>query len=185
MLNPDAGQPYKEWSDEHWSILILQLLSETPHCLAINCSKSHPELEKILQDAPTQVQERIVWLRGISLLDLAAWLSTCGALITVDAGPQHLAHALDVSSLTLYGPMDERRWSDYFKRPIHRTLRGCACDLTPEEKRSLPLNQEMLCITPEYAWKELKELFSAENGQLEPFQPPGKLTFGEISPYTE
>jgi ADP-heptose:LPS heptosyltransferase len=80
----------------------------------------------------------------------------------VDAGPQHLAHGLGVPSLTLYGPMAERRWSDYWRRPIHRTVRAGACDLTPEERRGLAVNHEVLLIRPETVFPLLQELMSKE-----------------------
>jgi ADP-heptose:LPS heptosyltransferase/GT2 family glycosyltransferase len=174
MLNPDAGQPYKEWDDAHWAELARRLLAETPHSLAINANRPHPELETALLEAPSPAPERIHWLRHISLPDLVGWLATCRALITVDAGPQHIAHALDIPSLTLYGPMDERRWCDYFARPIHRTLRGCTHTLTVPEKHDRPLNQEVLCITPAAVFAQFQALAAAA---AETPQPSRDLTF--------
>jgi len=39
-------------------------------------------------------------------------------------------------------------WRDLLARPIHRTLRACTLDLTPEEKRGLAVNHEVALIPP-------------------------------------
>ncbi len=148
MLNPDAGKSFKEWTDEAWAETIQKLSARIPHLLSVNLSRPHPKLEEstrhALGDSP-----RVQWLRAEPLDFLIALLSLCRGIITVDAGPQHLAHALDVPSLTLYGPMDERRWGDFWNRPIHQTLRAGNFDLTPEELRGLPENHLMRLIKPD------------------------------------
>ena len=147
MLNPEAGKPAKEWTGEAWSDSISKLLEELPHVFAVNSSRARPELEEKVRSAVGD-NPRVQWFRDEPLDFLIALLSICEGIVTVDAGPQHLAHALDVPSLTLYGPMDERRWADAWQRPIHRTLRGGTHDLTPEELRGLPVNHLMSLITP-------------------------------------
>ncbi len=144
MLNPEAGTPYKEWTPQAWQRLADRILRQTDWRLVVNASRGESPLDGLVGLHP----ERMLVLRGEPIDALVAWLARCNLLITVDAGPQHLAHALQIPSLTLYGPMDERRWTDRWRRPIHRTLRACACDLTPEEKRGLPLNHEVSLIDP-------------------------------------
>lgn len=148
MLNPDAGQSNKEWTDEAWVHLMQSLIDELPHALVVNLSRPRPQLEAAAFAAMGSTP-RVQWLRQAPLERLIAQLSLCEGIITVDAGPQHLAHALGVPSLTLYGPSDERRWGDLKRRPVHQTLRGGSFDLTPEELRGLPENHLMRLITPE------------------------------------
>ena len=127
---------------------IAGLLGRLPHVLLVNLSRPRPELEERVRDSARE-DPRVQWLRAVPLERLIAHISLCEGLITVDAGPQHLAHALDVPSLTLFGPMDERRWADRWARPMHQTLRGGPFDLTPEERRGLPENHLMRLIEPE------------------------------------
>ncbi|MBX3728744.1 MAG: glycosyltransferase [Candidatus Sumerlaeia bacterium] len=42
--------------------------------------------------------------------ELGALLAQARVCVGVDSGPQHLAHAVGTPTLTLFGPMDERRW---------------------------------------------------------------------------
>lgn len=149
-INPDAGKPNKEWTDEAWAETIAGLAARLPaRRFVVNLSRPRPELEARLETLEPAARERTRLLRGEPLDRLIAALSLCESIVTVDAGPQHLAHALGVPSLTLYGPMDERRWADAFARPIHRTIRGGMFDLTPEETRGLPENHLMRLIRPE------------------------------------
>lgn len=153
MLNPDAGQPQKEWTDANWAALMERMRTRTDWKMVVNASRPHGELERLVPAG-----ERVMYLREAPLSELIAWMSQCRALVTVDAGPQHLAHALGVPSVTLYGPMDERRWRDRFRRPIHRTVRACCWDLTPEERRGLRENHQTALIGPAAVWTELEDL---------------------------
>ncbi|MCE5231548.1 glycosyltransferase [bacterium] len=154
MLNPEAGTPYKEWTPEAWQRLAGRILNETDWRMVINASRGASPLDDLIEQNP----ERMTALRQEPIDSLVAWLARCAMLITVDAGPQHLAHALDIPSLTLYGPMDERRWRDRWARPIHKTIRACMPDLTPEEKRGLPLNHEVTLIDPDKVFEQAHEL---------------------------
>jgi ADP-heptose:LPS heptosyltransferase/GT2 family glycosyltransferase len=157
MLNPDAGTPHKQWTDESWIELMGRLIDEFPHGLAINLSAPRADFEGAIGGLPEKARARVRLLRGASLEALIAHLSLCRGVITVDAGPQHLAHALGVPSLTLYGPMDERRWADAWSRPIHATVRGGNWDLTPEELRGLPANHIMRTLKPERVMERARQ----------------------------
>jgi ADP-heptose:LPS heptosyltransferase len=185
MFNPDAGHAQKEWTDEGWAELARRILDETECRVVINAHRPRPQLEESIARAagpiaadgapvaaalgrPTAggtsalpASPRVHWLREAPLEELVAWLARCRALVTVDAGPQHLAHALGVPSVTLYGPMDERRWRDRWARPIHRIVRACAFDLTPQERRGLAENHMVARIKPCHVWAELDTLLKS------------------------
>ncbi|MBI1784427.1 glycosyltransferase family 9 protein, partial [Candidatus Sumerlaeota bacterium] len=156
MLNPDAGYAQKEWPDESWAELIGLLSDALPHLFVMNFSKPHPQLEGLIAANPA-LKSRVEPLRNAPLENLIAAMSLCEGIVTVDSAPQHLAHALGVPSLTLYGPMDERRWGDRRGRPIHQTIRGGNFDLTPEELRGLPENHLMRLITPRKLGEKILE----------------------------
>jgi len=160
MLNPDAGHPQKEWTDAAWTELIGTILDWTDARIVVNSFKPRPHLESNV----TESGDRVHWLRAAPLEELAAWLSRCRLIVTVDAGPQHLAHALGVPSLTLYGPMDERRWTDRWQRPIHHAIRACAFDLTDEERRGLPPNSMVELIRVGDVFDRVKVLIEQTGG---------------------
>ena len=159
MFNPDAGYASKEWTDEGWITLARLILQQTPWRILVNEPRPRPELGRALL-AVDPNGNRVGRLARGMLEDFVAWMSLCRAIVTTDSGPQHLAHALDVPSVTLYGPTDERRWGDPLRRPMHRTLRACTPDLTPDEKIGLPENHETGLIAPERVFEELQHLMT-------------------------
>jgi ADP-heptose:LPS heptosyltransferase/glycosyltransferase involved in cell wall biosynthesis len=171
MLNPDAGKPYKEWADQSWQKLIEDILNRTGMRIVINNSRAR----HAFSPARFSQSSRMHSLERCSLEEISSWMSQCSVLVTVDAGPQHIAHALGVPSLTLFGPMDERRWKDYFNRPIHRTIRGCTPFLSPREKAGLAVNLEVLLIRPEDVFEAMISL--VEN--VESMTEPGFVCTGE------
>ncbi|HZU67227.1 MAG TPA: glycosyltransferase family 9 protein [Ktedonobacteraceae bacterium] len=57
-----------------------------------------------------------------SLGGLAALISELDLFISNDTGPAHIANALDVSSVTIFGPADYRRWAP-LDQERHRVIR--------------------------------------------------------------
>lgn len=152
MLNPHAGKRFKEWTNEGWAALAREMAARIPGAkLLVNFARPDEAFEAGLNEALSQESGRLVFLRGEPLEDFAASLALCMGIVTIDSAPQHMARALGVPSLTLYGPMDERRWADPRGAAIHHTARGGMFDLTPEELRGLPENHLMRLLTPEKA----------------------------------
>ncbi len=58
----------------------------------------------------------------LSLMEVSALLTRCDLLVTVDSGVMHLASALGVPVLALFGPTDPARCGPYWG--THRILRG-------------------------------------------------------------
>jgi heptosyltransferase II len=58
-----------------------------------------------------------------------AVLSRCELLVTNDTGPLHLAAALDVPTVAIFGPTDDRKWRPWHARS--RVVRSAACDRAP------------------------------------------------------
>lgn len=162
-INPDAGKPEKEWEMDRWAEVIARMSAAGFGRFVVNLSAGRGEdregelrravairlAELREESAPATTAPWIFCLRSAPLHSLAATIACARALLTVDSGPQHLAHAFGTPSLTLYGPMDERRWADRARPDLHRTIRGGMFDLTPEELRGLPRDHLMRLIEPE------------------------------------
>lgn len=156
LFSPCAGYLQKEWTAEGWAGLAERVLIHTNWRIVLNMYGPRPDILEALPDSST----RLTILEGLSVEALLAWLWHCRAVVTVDSALQQLAHATEVPSVTLYGLTDERRWGDRWHRPIHRTVRACAADLTPDEKRDLPLNHELTLIQPAQVFAELNNAMS-------------------------
>ena len=83
-----------------------------------------------------------------SLGGLAALISELDLFISNDTGPAHIANAVDTPSITIFGPVDPRRWAalDQSRHPIVR--RGVSC--SPCEYSECPIDHRCLrWITPD------------------------------------
>ena len=97
------------------------------------------------------------------VLELAAAISQCAAVITNDSGPLHVATALAVPSVSIFGPTDpERTVIPGATRVVRRTL---ACQ--PCYQRECPLGHHR-CM----AEVSVDEVFTAAVGMFEAIERP-------------
>ena len=107
--------PTKHWPDSHWLELALTAAragfrvrlpwgNEVEHARAQRIAEAHPHISVI---------------PATGLQGLAAELSTACAVVGVDTGLVHLAAALQVPSLSLYGATDPALTGSYGERQSH------------------------------------------------------------------
>lgn len=103
-----------------------------------------PDERPVVQEVIRAMNSKPINLAGhTSQGGLAALLTSLDLFISNDTGPAHLAYALDVPSITLFGPTDYQRWRP-LARERHRTLRApVAC--SPCTHRVCPIDQR--CLT--------------------------------------
>ncbi|HPB29863.1 MAG TPA: glycosyltransferase family 9 protein [Candidatus Sumerlaeota bacterium] len=145
LLQAGAGEPQKTWPVENWEA-VADFLAEECDLVPVfigddrvgraisglNCVKEGLALNMCWQG---------------DLQGMLALIARSRLLITNDSGPKHMAIALGVPTLTLYGYTDERRWGAMWDRDIHVVLRALSPDLTPEECLGLPRDFAMRRIT--------------------------------------
>ena len=108
-VNPFSRWSYKEWPHERW-IPVLDRLWEQ-HRIAAVLVGSPDELEKASQLA-ARLQGPAFNLAGkTTLAELAGVLSLVAFHIGVDSAAPHIAAAVGVPTITLYGPSDWRYWA--------------------------------------------------------------------------
>ena len=111
-LQPGARWNNKRWPVAHFAELVRQLAQKYPTArFAILGGQDDQALgETILRAEPT----RCLNLCGAtSLLEMVEWLRLCNLLITNDTGPMHVAAALGVPLIGLFGPTEPRRTGPY------------------------------------------------------------------------
>ncbi|HEY5228614.1 MAG TPA: glycosyltransferase family 9 protein [Opitutaceae bacterium] len=136
IIAGSENMPSKRWPVEHWQSLI----------------EAFPRERFILfgTEADSAITSRIAegfgeaWVRDMagktSLASLAAALTDCRLLVSNDTGGVHLANALGVPVIALFGPTNPVRTSPVFEAPRHILQpRGCPLaggaalsDLAPE-----------------------------------------------------
>ncbi len=127
-MNPGAAYgSAKCWPKERFQELTRQLLEEDPHrtVLFFGDQTSHDMIEEIV--AP--FKERIInFCSKTSLRELAALISLCHVLVTNDSGPMHMAAALKVPLVALFGSTNEIKTGPYqFGEVIHKHVSCSPC----------------------------------------------------------
>lgn len=114
--HPGSGSPKKNWPEEKWRELLAELNEDV---LLVGGEAEGDRLAALRTSVAT---ERIEVAQSLPLAELAARLAGCGAFVGHDSGITHLAAALGIPALALWGPSNEKIW-----RPVHpssRILRG-------------------------------------------------------------
>jgi len=145
----------KHWGDERYVEVIKRLRLEGFDIVLLTSPSERPQAEKI---ATICNGVPMVGHDG-DVLELAAALSQCAAVITNDSGPLHVAAALAVRSVSIFGPTDpDRTVIAGASRVVRRTL-----DCQPCYQRSCPLRTHA-CMEE----VTVDEVFTAAMNLLDP-----------------
>ena len=126
-LNPGAAfGGAKRWKPERFAAVSTHLAREYGACGLIFGSASERDLgDRVCRTAP---HARLTNLAGATTLEEAvALIGLCGLFITNDSGLMHVAAALDVPLVSIFGPTDPSTTSPWCTR--HRLIRkeGLPC----------------------------------------------------------
>jgi lipopolysaccharide heptosyltransferase I len=112
-LNPGAGRESKRWPVAHWRALAERLGREPDVRLLLLWGPDEIHMARqIGQGLPVKV----LLAPPTDLDELAALLSRCALMVAPDTGPLHLAAALGIPALGLYGPTRVERNGPYGPR---------------------------------------------------------------------
>jgi len=75
----------------------------------------------------------LILSRGLSLVQLASVLEGCRLFIGNDSGISHMAAALGLPTLAIFGPTDHRVWSPRGEK-VEVVRIGLPCSPCPEER---------------------------------------------------
>ena len=111
VLNPGGNNPAKRWPAERFAALAGYLWSRYGLRPLVSGSPGEASLVRALCDL-VDVEAGPVDLPsvGVTLGALKGVVGTSGLMVTNDTGPRHIAAALGVPVVTLFGPTD-RRWT--------------------------------------------------------------------------
>jgi ADP-heptose:LPS heptosyltransferase len=107
-IHPGARAPSKRWPPEHFAALADELVRRYGASIVITGSASEKEsAREVLRCMDAGALD----LTGrTSLGALAAVVSCFDLFVSNDSGPAHVAYAVGTASITLFGPVDPRRW---------------------------------------------------------------------------
>lgn len=138
---PTGSWPAKTWLPERFAAVMDALADEgTPLWLWGPGEKERVEAARALMNYPSLLAPPTEWQ------ELGALLSRCALLIGNDSGPKHLASALGVPTVTLYGPTDPATWHP--PGGPHRAIEadGLDCLHCNANRCPLPGDRHMRCM---------------------------------------
>jgi heptosyltransferase-1 len=160
VILPGARWATKCWPAQHFAELTGLLAKKFPDArFAVMGSADDKQRGEIISRA---APERILNLCGeTSLLEMVEWLRLCELMITNDTGPMHVAAALGVPVVALFGPTDPRNTGPYGQlQNVLRIDLPCA----PCFKSACAWKNPMECLTAislqrvfEFAQEKLKD----------------------------
>ncbi len=108
-VHPGSGSPRKNWPENRWASLLEQLVIRSPtRFLLIGGEAEENRLERLATRLPA---DRCDVLRSQPLVTVAERLRGCRGFIGHDSGITHLAAALGLPGIALWGPSPARVWS--------------------------------------------------------------------------
>ena len=154
-LHPGAGSVSKRWPLENFRELAIRIMQSGAQLMAVEGPAEHGvsrEMALGLPGAP------VVAARILPLETLAAALSLCAAFVGNDSGIAHMAGALGVPSVVLFGPTSPEQWAPIGGRVgILRTPAGCrACGKKDGSEHTCMRNLSVDC-----AWNCFQSFYPA------------------------
>jgi len=118
-VHSGAGAPVKLWRNEAWAQVADALAQRYESKVILTGAEEEASLCRAI--AERMITRPIVAAGETSLSELAAIMARCRLVLGVDSGPLHLAVALGVPTVHLFGPVDSRAfgpWGD----PAHHIV---------------------------------------------------------------
>ena len=107
-VHPGSGSEQKNWPEENWASLLPRLASETGvRFLLVGGEAEGGRLERLAERLPA---ERCRVASHLPLTELALMLEQCAAYVGHDSGISHLAAALGLPALILWGKTRQVVW---------------------------------------------------------------------------
>jgi len=125
-IHPGSGSPRKNWPLERF-VELAGMVSDKGMAPMFVIGQAEVEIDRKL----TGMRNEIPVLRGCSVVELAEALSACAGYVGNDSGVTHIAAALGIPVVALFGPTDPAAWGPRGERVTilaapERTTEGLA-----------------------------------------------------------
>ena len=120
VLNPGAGRPDKRWSVERFRALARRLVDDAGASVLVIWGPNELGQARAIADADSDGRARAILAPPTNLDELLAVLRRASVVVAGDTGPLHMAAALGMRCVGLYGPTSVDRNGPYGRG--HRTL---------------------------------------------------------------
>lgn len=163
-------EPAKDWSPEHFGAVARALLEDGALPLIFQASGDDTLVARVRSIAPG-----VVVLPVLDLRRFLGVLATCRLLLSGDTGPAHMADALDVPRVTIFGPTSPVSWMPSL--PTTRAVSGPGARVVPlrDRARRLAAGEDfMRGVTPEMVLAAVRDLLAARAAPGQPNETGGR-----------
>ena len=109
-IHPGATWPAKKWVPERFAELADMLAAKLGVQIVLLAGPGDSEaVDAVLRHSFSNIKV----VRNLPLRQLAAVISHCSLFIGNDAGPMHIAAAVDIPTIGIFGPGEENIWFPY------------------------------------------------------------------------
>lgn len=162
LCHPCAGgtrAEAKSWPIEYWTELCRRLLSLGLKVVFTGTKADELVVEKILDAVKRDEQEAFSLCGKMSLEEMMGALAKCRLFVTVDTGVMHLADALGVPMVALFGPTSLMRWGPRSNNAlVVQSLHRGSGYISLGFEKSIYENQVMAAIPVEQVFSEIRNL---------------------------
>jgi ADP-heptose:LPS heptosyltransferase len=131
ILHPGSGSKKKVWPLVRFLNLTRTLQDRLRSKVLIVLGPAEgPEVRKAFE---TMGPNPPILAKGLTLLQLASMMEGCWFFIGNDSGVSHMAAALGLPTLAIFGPTDQKVWSPRGKKAFV-VYRGVHCSPCPQER---------------------------------------------------
>jgi len=141
MMHPGSGSRHKCLSPERLSLIIKKLSDENDRTVLICQGPADEERVTALRPYLDQVSYKI--LKDLELSEIAHVLCQTDVFLGHDSGITHLAAALGVPTVALFGPTDSQRWRP--KGAHVEVIQGPCCQC--QDWEAVQHCSEKMCLT--------------------------------------
>ena len=162
LLNPGAQYgAAKCWLPEHFAALGDRFAGELGATVLISAA---PKERRIVEAIQRQMRHAPVDLssQGSTLGALKEIVRRCDLMVTNDTGPRHIAAAMDVPVVTIFGPTHPE-WTEIYYAKERQVAVKVFCG--PCQKKTCPLDHRcMTRVTPAMAFEAAVALLPGKQG---------------------
>lgn len=127
-IHPGGDGSTKNWPLESFALLVRRLHESTGMpCLIFGGPIQRESMERVIRMSDTTGGAMVL---TPDLVDFASLVSPLSLFIANDGGPAHVAAAMGIPTLALFGPTDERVYGP--RGPHTRTLRSAVSESRPD-----------------------------------------------------
>jgi heptosyltransferase-3 len=129
VIHPASRWAFKQWVPEHWAAVADQLHQQHGLTIVFSCGPAERETQLVAQILAAAKSPHLSTQGKLSLHELGLLMKEARLFAGVDTVAMHLAAAVQVPVLALFGPSSEWSWHPW-QVPHELALGPCSCKQT-------------------------------------------------------